>query len=318
MEEELDFQTEMEQMNKGGYRMGKVLELEQREQAGSGSYNRFEYQVHWIVCHIIGQLENNAECIVFCEFHDDMAEFIPEKEEYQFYQIKTKEDSSDWTVAELSKREKKKSGGYKKSFLGFIYYNFLNFGVECSHCYFISNNDYDKDVRLWQSYIEDGNVPTDTAHLIFQQLVNDVRKKSTEQIKTPISFKSLVDKKGIEISKINDKINSTISKKGNYTDFYEYLSTQGLTDKELHCIESAKTLHDSRWLNVNDFKYQEIVITLRKVISTYIECMGDFYDASVLEKECMHELLKQGLSSQSLDRTLIEVLYYEQRFSKEI
>ena len=136
--------------------MGKVLELEQREQAGSGSYNRFEYQVHWIVCHIIGQLENNAECIVFCEFHDDMAEF-----------------------------------------------------------YFISNNDYDKDVRLWQSYIEDGNVPTDTAHLIFQQLVNDVRKKSTEQIKTPISFKSLVDKKGIEISKINDKINSTISKKGN-------------------------------------------------------------------------------------------------------
>lgn len=99
--------------------MGKVLELEQREQAGSGSYNRFEYQVHWIVCHIIDQLENNAECIVFCEFHDDMAEFIPEKEEYQFYQIKTKEDSSDWTVAELSKREKKKSGRYKKSFLGF-------------------------------------------------------------------------------------------------------------------------------------------------------------------------------------------------------
>ena len=28
--------------------------------------------------------------------------------------------------------------------------------------------------------------------------------------------------------------------------FYNYLSTQGLTDKELHCIESAKTLHDSK------------------------------------------------------------------------
>lgn len=42
MEEELDLQTEMERMNKGGYRMGKVLELEQREQAGYGSYNRFE------------------------------------------------------------------------------------------------------------------------------------------------------------------------------------------------------------------------------------------------------------------------------------
>ena len=72
-----------------------------------------------------------------------------------------------------------------------------------------------------------------------------------------------------------------------------------------------------RWLNVNDIKYQEIIITLRKVISTYIECMGIFYDASVLEKECMHELLKQGLSSQSLDRTLIEVLYYEQKIQQK-
>ncbi len=49
---------------RGGYRMGKVLELEQREQAGSSSYNRFEYQVHWIVCHIIGQLENNAGIVL--------------------------------------------------------------------------------------------------------------------------------------------------------------------------------------------------------------------------------------------------------------
>ena len=35
--------------------MSKVLTTEQREQAGSDSYNRFEYQVHWIVCHIIGK-----------------------------------------------------------------------------------------------------------------------------------------------------------------------------------------------------------------------------------------------------------------------
>lgn len=29
--------------------MSSVLTVEQREQAGSDSYNRFEYQVHWIV-----------------------------------------------------------------------------------------------------------------------------------------------------------------------------------------------------------------------------------------------------------------------------
>jgi len=136
--------------------MSSVLTVEQREQAGSDSYNRFEYQVHWIVCHIIGKLQEDAECIVFCEFHDDMAEFSPNNQQYQFFQIKTKEDSSDWTIAEMSKREKKKSGSYKKSFLGFIFYNYLTFGAECSHCHFVSNNDFDKEVLLWQSYIEDG------------------------------------------------------------------------------------------------------------------------------------------------------------------
>lgn len=231
--------------------MSSVLTAEQREQAGSDSYNRFEYQVHWIVCHIIGKLQGNAECIVFCEFHDDMAEFSPDNQQYQFFQIKTKEDSSDWTIAEMSKREKKKSGGYKKSFLGFIFYNFLIFGKECSHCHFVSNNDFDADVRLWQSYIEDGkcvqsenlelyrrikdrirdeylkdmpdnfdsiydkfiqntfihksklqlatyesqtmgqffnhladkNIPSNTAHLIFQQLLNDVRKRAKKRLK---------------------------------------------------------------------------------------------------------------------------------------
>ena len=118
--------------------MSSVLTVEQREQAGSDSYNRFEYQVHWIVCHIIGKLQEDAECIVFCEFHDDMAEFSPNNQQYQFFQIKTKEDSSDWTIAEMSKREKKKSGSYKKSFLGFIFYNYLTFGAECSHCHFVS------------------------------------------------------------------------------------------------------------------------------------------------------------------------------------
>ena len=41
--------------------MSSVLTVEQREQAGSDSYNRFEYQVHWIVCHIIGKLQEDEK-----------------------------------------------------------------------------------------------------------------------------------------------------------------------------------------------------------------------------------------------------------------
>lgn len=273
--------------------MSTVLTTEQREQAGSDSYNRFEYQVHWIVYHIIGRLQDKTECMVFCEFHDDMAEFFADNQQYQFYQIKTKGKTSDWTVAEMSKREKKKNGDYKKSFLGFIFYNYLTFGAECSHCHFVSNNDFDKDILLWQSIVEDGkklqienfalyekikdrikleftndmpndfdtvfetfiqntfvhksdlqlttyenqtkgeffnhladkNIPTNTANLIFQQLLNDVRKKSKEKIKLPISMKSLVEKKGVDVSQIGRKIDETIKSSGNYNAFHQFLLT---------------------------------------------------------------------------------------------
>lgn len=364
--------------------MGNVLTVEQREQAGSDSYNRFEYQVHWIVYHIIGKLQENAECIVFCEFHDDMAEFSPNNQKYQFYQIKTKEDPSVWTIAEMSKREKKKSGDYKKSFLGFIFYNYLTFGVECSHCHFVSNNDFDNEVLSWQAVIEDDkklqvenvtlyekiknrikkeftndmpsnfdtvfdtfiqntfvhksdlqlaayenqtkgeffnhladkNIPTNTANLIFQQLLNDVRKKSKEKIKIPISMKSLVEKKGVDVARIGRKIDGNIKNSGNYDAFHQYLLTQPLTEKDIHRIEAAKTLHDARWLDVNDFKYQEIVVVLRQVISTYCETSDRDGPDDELKRLCTQELKKNHLLSESLDKSLVEVLYYEQKYSR--
>lgn len=48
--------------------MSIVLNTEQREQAGSDSYNRFEYQAHWIVYHIINQLEKTQSALFFVSF----------------------------------------------------------------------------------------------------------------------------------------------------------------------------------------------------------------------------------------------------------
>ena len=171
--------------------MSIVLTVEQREQAGSDSYNRFEYQVHWIVCHIIGKLQDDAECIVFCEFHDDMAEFSPDNQQYQFYHIKTKEDPSDWTIAEMSKREKKKSSGYKKSFLGFIFYNYLTFSTECSHCHFVSNNDFDKEVLSWQAVIEDGKKLQEEDIVLYQKIKDRIKDEFTNDM--PSNFDSVFD-----------------------------------------------------------------------------------------------------------------------------
>lgn len=364
--------------------MSIVLTTEQREQAGSNSYNRFEYQVHWIVYHIIGKLQDDVECIVFCEFHDDMAEFSTNNQQYEFYQIKTKEQKSDWTIAEMSKREHNKKGDYKKSFLGFIFYNYLTFGTECSHCYFISNNAFDKEVLLWQAIIEDGkklqienvalyekikgrikneftnNMPsnfdavfdvfiqntfvhqsdlqlttyenqtkgeffnylsdkdisTNTANHIFQQLLNDVRKKSKEKINVPISIKRLIEKKGIDVAEISKKIDKNVKNSGNYNEFHQYLLKQPLTINDIHRIEVAKTLHDARWFDVTNLKYQEIVVVLRQVISTYCETFDIDGVDEELKSLCNQKLKKNNLLSESVDESLIEVLYYEQKYSR--
>ncbi len=259
----------------------------------------------------------------------------------------------------------------------------MAFGAECLHCHFVSNNDFDKEVLLWQSYIEDGkrlqtenivlyekikdrikneflddmpsnfdsvfeefiqntfvhkselqlttyesqtmgkffnhladkNIPSNTANLIFQQLLNDVRKKSKEKIKVPISMKSLVEKKGVDIAQIGKKIDGNINNSGNYDAFHDYLITQSLSDKDINRIESAKTLHDTRWLDVNDVKYQEIVVVLRKTISTYCESCETNGFNNDLKRLCIQELQKHNLLSDSLDKSLVEVLYYEQKFS---
>ena len=70
--------------------MSKVLDTDQREQAGSSSYNKFEYQVYWIVYRIIENIKNEKNCVVFCEYHDDMVEYDKSKN-FKFFQIKTKE-----------------------------------------------------------------------------------------------------------------------------------------------------------------------------------------------------------------------------------
>lgn len=313
-----------------------------------------------------------------------MAEFSPSNQQYQFFQIKTKEDSSDWTIAEMSKKEKKKTGGYKKSFLGFIFYNYLVFGSECSHCHFVSNNDFDNDVLLWQTYVEDGkslqtenielyekikdrikeefsddmpsnfdsvfeefiqntfvhkselqlttyesqamgkffnhladkNIPSNTANLIFQQLLNDVRKKSKERIRVPISMRRLVEKKGVDVAQVGKKIDDNIKSGGNYDAFRNYLVTQSLSDKDVNRIIAAKTLHDARWLDINDVKYQEIVVALRKVVSTYCKSSETNGVCDELNNLCIQELRNRSLISESLDKSLVEVLYYEHKFSR--
>lgn len=254
--------------------MSKVLTTEQREQAGSDSYNRFEYQVHWIVCHIIGRLQEDAECIVFCEFHDDMAEFSPSNQQYQFFQIKTKEDSSDWTIAEMSKREKKKTGGYKKSFLGFIFYNYLVFGSECSHCHFVSNNDFDNDVLLWQTYVEDGkNLQTENIEL-YEKIKDRIKEEFSDDMPSNFDsvFEEFIQNTFVHKSELQLSYSSFYKNKGQY-EIYESCKAQlEVLQRDIDSYVAKIAIIDDK---INEKKSKERSKEIRGDIEGYCRTFAD-------------------------------------------
>lgn len=362
--------------------MCNLLTKPQREQAGSDSYNRFEYQVHWIVCHIIEKLDDNKECVVLCEYVDDVTDYFPNDEQCDFFQIKTKDDYSDWTIAEMSKKVKSSKGDYKKSFLGFIFYNFLSYGQECNCCYFVSNVGFDKEVRTWQAYIEDGkqlkladielykkikqrisdeykndnienfdavfdkfiqntfviksdlqlstyvdqtkgkffdqlvskDIKTNVANAIFQQLLEDVRRKSKQKTDVSISQKKLIESKGIDIAQIEKKIDGDIQNSGNYHDFFQWLDKK-LEKTDSDRIKSAKILHDMRKMNMDDLKYQKTVSIIEaQVIKAQMYSSFDRIGIQYLKNTCYEKLEQENLISYTLDESLIEVIYYEKEF----
>lgn len=362
--------------------MSVTLQTNQREQAGSDTYNRYEYQVHWIVCQIVSRLDSNPECVIFCEYHDDMAELTdPSNYIFEYYQVKTKESSDEWTVAELSQKAKRKDNTYKRSFLGFIFYNFMQFGAECTRCTFVTNAPLDKEIRTWQACIEDeeelkeeypdiyskikqrisdeyGNskpddfdaifdrfvqntfiltdslqlstyeeqtrgrfftylkhqkIPIDTANLVFEQIINDVRKKSKEKINPPISKKSLINKKGIRIADIGTLLKSKQIKSDAYTDFRSFLNKTGLSDRKIDSIVSGKISHDIRWNDIEDSNYQTCIMIIRPIIARYVD--GNQNDFRSILSECSFALSQQMLTLTALDEDFVEVLYYERKFA---
>ena len=131
-------------------------------------------------------------------------------------------------------------------------------------------------------------------------------------------MKRLVEKKGVDVAQVGKKIENNIKNSGNYDVFRNYLVSQSLSDKDVNRIIAAKTLHDARWLDVNDVKYQEIVVILRKVLSTYCKSCETNGLSDELNNLCIQELRNRSLISDCLDESLVEVLYYEHKFSRKV
>lgn len=50
----------------------------------------------------------------------------------------------------------KKTGAIKHSFLGYMFFNYSEFGQECGACTFVSNRGFNEELRTWQQAVRDG------------------------------------------------------------------------------------------------------------------------------------------------------------------
>ena len=201
--------------------MGKVLETKQREQAGSDSYNRFEYQVHTVVYQIIDLYEADGNEVIFCEFHDDFAQADSATDEvYDFYQVKTKDDGKEWTLANLIQREKNAQGEYKRSFIGRMFENFLLFGDECRKCYFLSNEEFSAEIRAWAAYVEDGKKLKEQTPQLYEKIKQRLKTEYGKNL--PPNFdevfevfidKTIIVKSDLRLEGYDDKVEMAFLRK---------------------------------------------------------------------------------------------------------
>lgn len=367
--------------------MKKILASELREQAGSESYNRFEYQAHWIVYHMIDEYKINKEFLILCEFHDDMAKTDEKNNCTEFFQIKTSIQYKTWTLSRLFNRTKGKSGDYKHSFLGFIFYNFLKFQSECSKCHFVSNIGMDKTVTTWQSIIEDnkllktennniynelrgflkieyptldkktfdktfdvfvqntflfhGNLSLDNyeavvagnffrmldnediytsnSNKVLRDVIDEVRKKSKVKINMPISYKRLVDEKGVSSKiflKLKNIMNENDSLERTYEEIEISLRNHQFPTQQIKLIMKHLKNHQRKLLDIDDQLYQETSTRLYKIIDDVLVVHYKKISDLKYLAEQVHLLFNATNSKHpSFNEVVVEAIFYERIFN---
>ncbi|MED3685606.1 dsDNA nuclease domain-containing protein [Bacillus sp. 22475] len=365
-----------------------IIQSELREQAGSNSFNRFDYQAHWTLYHMIEEYKKNIPFYVFCEFHDDMTktELSEHPSCAEFFQVKTTESFKEWTLKRLFRTYKKPNGDFKHSFLGFLFYNFLKFKDECTKCHFVSNIDMDEDVRKWQAVIEDkkllkkkepklyneikaflkieypslkepeftsvfdtfiqntflyyGGLPlenyeksvagaffimldnedilTSTGNRIFKDILEDVRKKSKKKIKTPISYKSLKEEKGISsesFSRIKDQV-ATFSKSEQVYQDIKINFESRLGKMKMKMLIRLLEKHKRKVLDSSNVLYLE---SSEDILEAIDDILLDHYDKlddlDFVTKNILNEVLEKSITliddGIGINKVLVEALFYE-------
>lgn len=121
----------------------KLKEIRPRENSGSISSNRFDFQKNWAICKLLELSQKNSDFILAFEFHEDILIFDSSNNpnQIEFYQVKSKNTGKKFTLTELLVRRSLKN--HKgNSILGKLAQNKSNFPDETKTLNLVTNAQY--------------------------------------------------------------------------------------------------------------------------------------------------------------------------------
>ena len=127
--------------------LDRIAATPRREKGGSIAANRTDYQQSWAFCLLLTLHENRNDYAVLLDFHDDVVvlDSATDAQEMDFYQVKSQE-TGNWTITQLLRCPKKKSGDLGLSICGKMYANKIKFPSVTKSVNFVTNAPF--SVRL--------------------------------------------------------------------------------------------------------------------------------------------------------------------------
>lgn len=126
-----------------------------RENSGSRSSNRFDYQKNWSLCELLELHSENTDYLMVFEHHEDVVVIDRQSSPSTatFYQVKTR-NSGNWTVGSLTKSKSKDDK--TQSILGKLYENHIHFPDSAERLVFTSNQPFSAKLQSGEKAIDIG------------------------------------------------------------------------------------------------------------------------------------------------------------------
>lgn len=194
-----------------------------RENSGSRSSNRFDFQQDWVITKLIELHQDNKDYLIVLDYHDDVVVLDSEEnpEKMSFYQLKTKNPGT-WTLNSLIKAKKGKNGNLP-SIMGKLYNCKMSFPNHTLSLNFVSNALFDIKLENKQQK------STDKKEICFSEVCTDQTMEVIQKLKIEHDLSEEPDFIDITFLQVTDlNINDREAYvKGKLIDFLEELNPNG-------------------------------------------------------------------------------------------